>query len=52
MSKTLKNNDKYKKIRVERKNSRSKELRVQKVLEMQEQEILERYNIRNSNYIR
>jgi DNA-binding transcriptional regulator of glucitol operon len=51
MSKTIKD-DKYKKIKIIRKVVRDKDLRIQKNLEMQEQDIFEKFNIKNSMYIR
>ena len=52
MSKTRKD-DKFKKpIKIDRKWDRDKDLRIQRNLEAQEQEILERFGIKNSMYIR
>ena len=49
MSKTLKD-DKYKKYKIEKRMCRDKDLRIQKNLELQEQEILERFGIKNTMY--
>jgi hypothetical protein len=47
MSKTLKD-DKYKKFKIEKRMCRDKNLRVQREMEAQEQEILQRFGIRGN----
>jgi hypothetical protein len=52
VSKTLKDDKFKKKIKIDRKWDRDKDLRIQRNLEAQEQEIFERFGIKNNMYVR